>query len=374
MKRVFIGLLSGFILSGACQPILAQQPGQAGAAETNARVIGEVVAADRLAGKIMVRTDAGDLVAVSLSERTVCLHVPPGEHSLEKASRIQPAEIEVGDRVLARGEMRDDKKSATARQLVVMRKADIEEKRKREREAWLQRSIAGIVKSLDPNAREIVLRVSGREGQKSVTVSAAEGAEFRRYAIDSSRFSDAGPSSFGELKPGDQLRALGEKSADGTRFTAEALVSGSFVTFGARVTAISAQTGQIEAAVLGTRRPIVVIVGKNSTLRLVPREMAAQVARSWQGQDESGAQANGSTQSFQEVIERLPALSPGDIKPGDVIALSGTAGPDQSRVNVTTLLSGIDSVLSAWPRRQRQVLDVNTGLPTNALNFGSMRP
>ena len=52
--------------------------------------------------------------------------------------------------------------------------------------------------------------------------------DFRRYAPDSVRFSDAKPGSFADLKVGDQLRVLGEKNADGTRIKAEAIVSGSF--------------------------------------------------------------------------------------------------------------------------------------------------
>ena len=381
MKTIAITLLATLILGAVSALAAIQPPGPrnpqdkiASPAPAQTRVIGEVVAVDRQAVSITVKTGAGENVLISVGERTVCLLVAPGEESLEKAARIAFAEIEAGDRVLARVEMGEDKKSASARQLILMRKADIQEKQKRERETWRERSISGVVKSLDPQSREIMLKVRGREGSKTIRVRAAEGVEFRRYAQDSFRFSDATPSSFGELKAGDQLRALGEKSADGALFTAEAVVSGSFVTFGATVTAINPQNNQIEATVLGTKRLLNIFVGRDSMLRIVPREMAAKVAISWQRQDDTTSQASGSSFNFQEMIERLPPTALGNMKPGDVIAFSGTASSDQSRVNVTTLVSGIDAVLNAWPKRQRQVLDASTGLPASALNLAAVRP
>jgi Golgi nucleoside diphosphatase len=44
---------------------------------------------------------------------------------------------------------------------------------------------------------------------------------FFRYAADSVNLNDARPSSFAEIKVGDQLRALGQKSEDGSRLAAE---------------------------------------------------------------------------------------------------------------------------------------------------------
>ena len=67
---------------------------------------------------------------------------------------------------------------------------------------------------------------------------------FRRYAPDSVKFADALPSSFAELKVGDQLRSLGNKDAAGTRVEAETIVFGSFVMAGGPVTAIDPRRGR----------------------------------------------------------------------------------------------------------------------------------
>ena len=50
----------------------------------------------------------------------------------------------------------------------------------------------------------------------------------RRYAPDSVKFDDAKPGTLEQIKPGDQLRARGNKSADGNELAAEEIVSGAF--------------------------------------------------------------------------------------------------------------------------------------------------
>src|SRR5262249_7014630 len=65
---------------------------------TQTRVLGEVTAIEP--GKQMtVKTDAGSLVTVILDGKTEYLRVPPGETSLEKAIKIDPSEVGVGDKI-----------------------------------------------------------------------------------------------------------------------------------------------------------------------------------------------------------------------------------------------------------------------------------
>ena len=65
-------------------------------------------------------------------------------------------------------------------------------------------------------------------GTQSVIIPVSDKTEMRRYAPDSIKFSDAKPSTFVELKVGDQLRALGDREPDGTHFTPQKVVTGAF--------------------------------------------------------------------------------------------------------------------------------------------------
>jgi hypothetical protein len=78
-----------------------------------------------------------------------------------------------------------------------------------------------------------------------VTVALGGNAVLLRYAPDSVKFSDAKPSTFEQIKVGDQMRALGTNSEDSSHFTAEKLMSGTFRNFGVTVVSVDAQCGAI---------------------------------------------------------------------------------------------------------------------------------
>src|SRR5207247_11449885 len=90
----------------------------------------------------------------------------------------------------------------------------------------------------------------------------------RRYPPDTvPKYSDAKPSKFEEVKVDDQLRALGDKSADGTHLTAEEVVFGTFKIAGGRVTAIDAAANQIKINDLQTKQPITINLKSESVIR-----------------------------------------------------------------------------------------------------------
>ena len=74
----------------------------------------------------------------------------------------------------------------------------------------------------DPAAKTITLKV----GSKTVTVTASDKTEYHRYSLDSAKPADAKPSSFAEIKVGDQAHVLGNKNEDGTATTAESIYAG----------------------------------------------------------------------------------------------------------------------------------------------------
>lgn len=377
----------------------ATQPADAGITANS--VIGEVTTINTSANQMIVKTDAGTLVNVMLDDKTNYLRLAPGEKTLKSAAKITLADVGVGDRVWARGKVADDKKSVPALALVVMTKADIAQKHEQERAEWRRRGILGVISALNPATKEITIQSRSREGTQSIIIPASANVEFRRYAPDSIKFGDAKPSSFVELKVGDQLRALGEKSTDGTHFTPEIVVTGSFRTVGGTVTAVNAATGEIKISDLQTKQPLTVVVRQDSLLRRFPPEMAAMMAQRGAG---GGAGSGGPTPAgaggpggsagtgggpmagggprrggfdFQEVLDRLPAITVAGLKPGDVIIVSSTTGAEPSRVTAIALVSGVEPLLQAMQARQQQqpgggrpAQNPANGLGGSGINFG----
>src|SRR4030095_13457076 len=177
------------------------------------RALGEVKAIDAAAKQLIIKTDGGSLVNVTLSDATSYLRVAPGETSLTNATKITFADVAEGDRVLALGKVSDDRKTVPARTVVVRTKADLAKKQEAERAEWKKRGVLGIITALKPESKEITISSRTTAGPQALIIPVSEKVEMRRYAPDSIKFADAKPSTFEDLQVGDQLRALGERTA-----------------------------------------------------------------------------------------------------------------------------------------------------------------
>jgi Cu/Ag efflux protein CusF len=331
-----------------------------------ARVIGEITAVDASAGHVTIKNDSGNVVSILINGETTVLSVPPGEPSLEKAQRISIGDLGQGDRVYARYAPGADSQVVPARQLVVMSAARIKMRQSEEKEAWQKRSISGVVASINPKAGEITVVSPQRDGIKQIIVSASKVRRFRRYSPDSIRFSDARPSSFAELRPGDQLRALGEKNADGTALAAEEIISGGFRTIGGTVTSVSSDTGELKIKLFGNNQPLTLVAGKNSVIRRIPAKVATLIAQ----RAVSTNAKKSETEDSQEIIERLPTIPVSELKAGDVILTASAMGNDPTRPKAVNVLAGIDGVINALQRAgaMNSGRPLSTGLPPGVLD------
>jgi hypothetical protein len=356
---------------------------------TAARVSGEVVTVDPAGKQLTVKTTAGSVVVVALDDRTAYLHVPPGEVTLEKAVSIPPGSIGVGDRVVARGKVAQDKKSVPARQVIVMTRADLALKVEREREEWRRRGIAGRVVEVRPTEKEVVAVLRSGAGEQKITLGVTEKVVLRRLAPGAVKFSDARPSSFDQLKVGDHIRALGEKSPDGSRYTPEEIISGSFRMVGGPLRAVDAASGELTIDNLEDGRPVTVTVTKDSMLRRVSPDIVALIARR-KAQDEAAAGGarpprdgarppEGQTNAdIQELIERLPQLSFSDLKVGETVVVSSTAGPDPARVTGIIVAAGLEPLLKPAKAARGTLKSTSSGtslgLPSGVLDGGAGGP
>ena len=100
----------------------------------------------------------------------------------------------------------------------------------------------------------------------------------RRYAPDSVKFDDAKPSSLTEIHPGDQLRARGNRTADGAELAAEEMVTGSFRNLAGIINSVDASQGTISVQDLLSKKPARVKITQDSQLRKLPPEMAQRIA------------------------------------------------------------------------------------------------
>src|SRR5678815_4094077 len=220
MKTFFFAIAIGLIT------LFAPQGGDPNI--TAKYAVGEVKSIDAAAKQLTIKTDAGATVTVSISDKTTYKKLAPGEQSLTNATDVTIADIAEGDRVMARGTVAEDRKSVPAVMIIVMTKGDLAKKQEAERLEWRRRGILGVITALKPDTKEITISNRTMAGTQAVVMQVSDKTEMRRYAPDSIKFGDAKPSDFGELKVGDQLRALGDRTPDGTHFTPQKVVTGSF--------------------------------------------------------------------------------------------------------------------------------------------------
>ncbi|HJU55394.1 MAG TPA: hypothetical protein VJ715_12510 [Pyrinomonadaceae bacterium] len=377
MKKAFIVFALAIVAFGATARAQTNDP-----AITATRVFGKVTEINGPAGQMTVKTDAGSVVVVNVSEKTTYERMPPGETDRTKAVKIAFTDVAVGDGVYARGYVATDRKSVPAQQLIVVSQSDIAKKQEKERSEWRQRGLSGIVEAVNPQAKEITVKTRTAEGPKPVIIPITDKVKMRRYAPDSVKFSDAKKSSFDDLKVGDQLRAKGDRSEDGARFTPDEIVTGAFRTIGGSVTSVDAATGEIKISDIQSKQPLTVVVSKDSTIKRIPADFmkggpggpgaGGPAPQGGGGGATAGgprpAGAGGPPQGgpggpggggldIQRIIENLPVVTLADLKPGEMILISSTTGADPSRVTAITLVAGVEPVF--------QMLQASQGGPAN---------
>jgi hypothetical protein len=366
--------------------------------------IGEVKTIDAAAKQITIKTDAGSTVTVSVSDKTTYKKLAPGEQSLTNATDVTFADVAEGDRIMARGTVSEDRKSVPALQVIVMTKGDLAKKQEAERLEWRRRGILGVITALKPDTQEITISNRTMAGTQSVVIPVSDKTEMRRYAPDSIKFGDAKPSTFGELKVGDQLRALGDRTEDPLRFNPQKIVTGSFRTVGGVVTAVDPATGEVKINELEKKTPLTIVIKQDAVLRRFPpaSEMGgmmggfgrgaggpgaggAPAPQGGQGQPAARPQGSGPGGggpggprpgggfNINDMLERLPTISLADVKAGDTIIVSSTQGVDPTRLTAISLVAGADTLLAMLaPRPQPGQATPNpaAGLGNSGITFG----
>ncbi len=337
----------------------------AGTSSQAARAIGVIQAIDTGAKRITVKTDAGPEVSVSFEDATRFLRVAPGAKDLGNATSISSSDLEVGDRILARGRSLDPGRLVAA-SIIVMSKSDIAKKHEAERAEWEKRGVGGVIAALNAESKEITINRPAVAGSKPVVIALAPGAVLRRYAPNSVKFSDARTCRFEDLVVGDQIKALGDFKEDRTRFSAKELVAGSFRNIIGTVVSLDPGQNTILITDLATGKRVEAQVTADTAIHRLSVDLAQMIAKRIQGSASSSASsqpdrptavvpaatAGGSGRQpsngdLQGAIERLPRLSLAELKQGEAVILACTRSADPTRVTAITLIAGVEPLLTA---------------------------
>jgi Cu/Ag efflux protein CusF len=353
--------------------------------------VGTVTKIDAAAHTLSLKTDAGAEVQVSMASTARFRRVEPGQTSLKGAATIQFSDISVGDRVLARGSKENQSVDATL--IVVMSRSDIAKKQEAERADWDKRGVTGLVTAVSPDS--ITMNVRTLAGAKSLTIVPADHAMVRRYAPDSVKFEDAKPSTLAAIKIGDQVRARGDKNQDGSQMTAEEIVSGTFKTIAGVVLSIDAQANTLQIRDLETKKPVTVKIEHDSSMRKLEPMLAQLIAARVHGEAAApgGRGSPGSRGGFarggfggpgggrgfgrgrggdlQQMLERSPAITLADLKPGDAVVVSSTVGTTAGTITAITMLAGVEPILTKPGTQEMSLGSWNPGGGIGGLDAGA---
>jgi hypothetical protein len=246
----------------------------------------------------------------------------------------------------------------------------------------------GLISITTPSLRE----------KKTIAVHVTKDTVLRRYAPGSIKFDDAKAAPLGEIRPGDQLRARGEKSADGSELTAQEIVSGSFRNISGTISSLDNAQGTITVHDLATKKNVAVKITSESQLRKLPAPIAQRIAQRLNGSSGTNGGANGDqagsnqarsatsgtaapaakepaagsgqetgdfggrargagagaggpgggAMDLQQMLNRMPASTIADLQKGDAVMLVGTDAGENA-VAAITLLAGVEPILQGSP-------------------------
>jgi hypothetical protein len=403
LSLLFVLAFASAVGQTIASPILvaAQAPNQPATSKDAAGVVRAVGTIKSITDKsVTLATDAGAEVTIFLPDGARLLRVAPGQTDIKQATPITAGDLQVGDRILVRGKTDPDGKSLDAASVIAMARTDVAAKQAKDRETWQKHGLGGIVSGVDTASSTINISVAAGGEKKNVAVHAGKDTLIRRYAPDSIKFDDAKLSSIDKVQAGDQLRARGTRSPDGSELTADEIVSGTFRNISGTISAMDAAAGTIVVQDLATKKPVTVKVTADSQLRKLTPPVAQRIAARLKGQNAgtspgagqagggavpatsvpkappdapTGANSPGANSSgpetgrpggaggqgggdLQQLISRMPAANLSDLQKGDAVMVVSTEGTSGGAVTAITLLAGVEPILEGSPKGQSSIL------------------
>ena len=325
---------------------------------------------------ITLTPDSGSEVNVTIQPATRIVRIAPGDKDLKNATPIQLQDVQVGDRILVGGKLSDDNLSLVASSVVVIKRSDLQARDQQNLQDWQKRGVDGLASAVDAAGGSVTISTRG----KNLVIHTSTATVIRRYPPDSVKFEDAKPSSLQEVHPSDQVRARGDRSADGSELAADEIVSGTFRNFAGTINSVDASSSTLSVHDLLSKKNVLIKITPDSQLRKLPPEMAQMMAKRLKGaasgampgaspsststmNDQNGRPTgssggpggngtgahSGGAPDLQRLINRAPATSLADLHKGDAVVILSTEGTASGAGTGIQLVSGVEPILQAAP-------------------------
>ena len=218
--------------------------------------------------------------------------------------------------------------------VTVTPRREIDAEQRREIAAWQADSLYGVVSSLDRKARGITLVGIVGDKKTNYPVEVSPNAAYRFLPRNAVRLSDALPSSWEQIAPGDTLYVRGTKGGAGQKFVASLIVSGGFRSFAATIETIEPLDELLHVHLVQS--------GNRRTVHISPGELYAI------------GQAQGAAAGQARLLRRI---DPSDLQPGNTVLILGI-DDGQDSLRACALIAGFSpfGVLPPDPSQQMRWL------------------
>lgn len=381
------------VVFGATGSLFAQDAAAAGKASPYASVIGAVNKVDATGKVVTVKPDKGDDTTVKFDDRTSFLRIAAGETDMKKATDAKAADLEVGDRVIARVQTTDPT-GKPARTIYITKAADLS-KRVLDTAAQWKNATRGLATAIDPAAKTITISTKAGPTTRETVLDISGKVDFRHYKPETGQY-EAGL--LASIRTGDQILVLGQRSGEAIK--ADSIGFGSFKTIGVVVKSIDAASNTIIGTEAGSKKPITVTLRADTSVKKFSEMSANMVARMLnptmqnaggrggavrgegapgaapggagaRGGPPAGATAGGppaggpggapggrggpgggrgrAGMDIGSLIEQQPTIQLAELKAGDALIVTGATGVDSAKLIATALIAGVEPILRAAP-------------------------
>jgi hypothetical protein len=338
MKNIPGNLIAVLFLHLFIASAFSQTTSPAGTA-TAVNIVGKISLISSDAKQLQILTSSGQNIVVLVDDRSELKRVPAGETNLQNAVKIAFSDISLEDNAFVRG-LTAGNSRIEARQIVIVSSADAAKRKQQKADEWKKRGVAGIVKNVDESANQITIELKG-EGSKRLEIFANTRTVFQHYRENAVNMDDYGPGGMDKIRTGDQVRALGTKTPDGSRYDAEEIFSGSFRTVNGKVKSINLESSELTLVDSKTDRAITVrVTGDSRLIRLTSESIAKNSGKS--GAAESSGRP--SVISISAMLENSPRIALADIRENEILVIATASDPDLGKINALTVISGVELV------------------------------
>jgi len=275
------------------------------------QIFGQVFGIDPLGGDMLVKSPSGDIGGLRFDQTTIFTRASLNASPAAPA-RIAPAEVNDGDLICARASEKRDSVVATASQVLVASRPEIQKVQKAKLLQWSNSGASGSVVRLNQKEGSFILERTLPDGARgSLLVETSPATRFRQYPAEAPGLHAGAAASLAQIRVGERLYVRGDPGADGASIKARVILLEGSQALTAAIDSMDALSETVKLHDLSTGKPIKAHISPSGLFLLNPGMNAAP--------NEIGESPRG---------RKLQTLDFGDLQAGDSVVLVGN--PDDS--------------------------------------------